>query len=296
MHRLPLMVLFAATATVAGCRQQQSADDASANTSEPVPSRPIVPRPAPPIDRTLLLAAVAEAASATASGAAVPQSVRSLDGRQFELRIRFGCRGPAPKLRDRWLGWSFDSEERRIRVRAMPTISKDDPMVARISGDQFEAAEGFWVPRPWLLQPLCPAAAAVQGVADPSQPPGQPDGQQQPAPASEDPGDDEQGEPVPTSGRIGIAQFFTPEDPRTRRRDMRPYEASHTLAEGKAISSQGYNLVLSGRLRALPGRGVIECSAQDSDSPPDCIVSAEFLRVWIEQPGTGDVIAEWGGG
>jgi hypothetical protein len=77
---------------------------------------------------------------------------------------------------------------------------------------------------------------------------------------------------------------------------MRPYEARHPLPEGKAISSQGYNLVLAGRLRALPGSGVIHCSAVGADSPPECVVSAEFLRVWIEQPETREIIAQWGGG
>jgi hypothetical protein len=77
---------------------------------------------------------------------------------------------------------------------------------------------------------------------------------------------------------------------------MRPYEANHTLAEDKAISSQGYNLVLSGRLRALPGRGVVQCTARNANSPPECVVSAEFQRVWIEQPDTHDVIAEWSAG
>lgn len=101
---------------------------------------------------------------------------------------------------------------------------------------------------------------------------------------------------MPTPPRFGIAQFFTSDDPRTRRRDSRPYEANHTLAEGEAISSQGYDLVMSGRLRALPGRGVIHCSARGADSPPECVVSVQFLRVWIEQPDTRQVIAEWGSG
>ena len=305
MHRLPLILLFGASAAVAACQQEQPQNGADANASEPVVNLPIVPRPQPPLDRASLLASVSEAASAAASGAEMPESVRSLDGRQFEIRIRFGCRGPSKELGDRWLGWSFDPERRRIRVRAMPTISMDDALVSRISGDEFEAVEGFWIPRPWLLQPVCPAGAAVQRAADGSQAQSEPQERQQPEdqdrqrPASETaPGssEDQQGEPLPTSPRVGLAQFFTDQDPRTRRRDMRPYQASHTLDEGKAISSQGYNLVLSGRLRALPGRGVIQCVSPGPDNPPECVVSAEFLRVWIEQPGTREVIAQWGGG
>ena len=306
MHRLSLSALIAAAAAVAACQQEPAADTNAAQ--DPVLNLPSVPKPQPPIDRASLLAAVTEAASAAAAGTKSPESARSLDGRQFEIRIRFGCRGPAANLAERWLGWSFDPEERRIRVRAMPTISSDEPLVERIGGEQIEAVEGFWVPRPWLLAPVCPVAAAIrretpeeqqaaenQQQAQPAAR-GQEREKPQPAKAAEHPAADGAREPIPAAPRIGIAQFFTREDPRSRRRDMRPYEAAHTLSEGQALSSQGYNLVLSGRLRALPEGDVIHCISRNADSPPECIVSAEFLRVWIEQPDTRKVIAEWGTG
>ena len=305
MHKLSLTILLAGAAAATACQQQQQPDQ-TANATQPQP-RPIVPRPQPPIDRASLLAAVTEAASATASGEQMPQSVRSLDGRQFEFRIRFGCRGPATDLQERWLGWSFDAEERRIRVRAAPTIAKSDPLVGRIGAEQFEAVEGFWIPRPWLLQPVCPAAAAVQSATD-GAPAGAPSDRnagdekgRQPLQASRATGpvpadESEVDEALPIVRRIGIAQFFTSDDARTGRRDTRAYEAAHTLAEGQAISSQGYNLVLAGRLRAIPGRGVVHCSTRGADTPPECLVSVEFLRVWIEQPDTREVIARWGGG
>ena len=156
-----------------------------------------------------------------------------------------------------------------------------------MGGEGAEAVEGFWIPRPWLLQPVCPAAAAVGSE------PGQgPDASNPAKPESAA----ARAEPLPVRQRVGIAQFFTDADPRTGRRDSRPYQAVHTLKEGQAVGSQGFNLVLSGRLRALAGRGVIECVAADADTPPDCIVSAEFQRAWIERPENGEVIAEWGGG
>ena len=308
MHRLSLSALLAATAAVAACQQEPATDTNAAD--EPVLNLPSVPKPQPPIDRSSLLAAVTEAASATAAGTELPESIRSLDGRQFEIRIRFGCRGPAADLAERWLGWSFDPEARRIRVRAMPTISSDEPLVERIGDERIEAVEGFWIPRPWLLVPVCPAAAAVrratpeeqeqaaEGQEQESQPAATNRTQEEPqsAEAADEPAVDRVGEPLPAAPRIGIAQFFTREDPRSRRRNMRPYQAAHTLPEGQALSSQGYNLVLSGRLRALPDRGVIHCISRGADTPPECIVSAEFLRVWIEQPDTREIIAEWGSG
>lgn len=287
---LPLLLVAAA----GGCRQEPDAIDLNA-AQNAVSKPPIVPRPAPPLDRAGLLAAVAKAASAAAAGTALPPDLKDLDGRQFQVRIRFGCRGPATEAASNWLSWTYDSESRTIRVQARPTISEDDPLVASIGGEGFEAAEGFWIPRPWLLQAVCPATAAVKPAAE--QEVAQPGG---PAAADRDTkeegGTDDEGEPLPARQRVGIAQFFTDTDPRTGRRDHRPYQARHILGEGQAIGSQGFNLVLSGRLRAIPGRGVIECTGADADTPPDCIVSAEFQRVWIEQPETGEVIADWGGG
>ena len=278
--RLFLVMLLAGAA--AACEQRRAATDNNA-AEQAATNQPALPAPQPTIDRAALLAAVVQAASAAAAGQGVPESLRLLDGREFELRIRFGCSGASTALSGESLGWSFDSQQRTLRVRARPTIAKQEPLVAALGGEEVETVEGFWIPRPWLIEPLCPAGAAFQ--ASPS--------------ADADPaeGDDEAAaEPVAAAPRIGIAQFFTSSDPRTRRRAMRPYEAVKTMDEGAPISSQGFDLVLSGRLRALPNRGVIACSARNADSPPECIVSAEFHRVWIEQPDTRQVIAEWGAG
>ncbi len=276
---LPLLLAAAA----GGCRQEPADGERNA-IDNAVTNPPIVPRPAPSLDRAGLLAAVAQAASAAAAGAGVPADLRALDGRQFEVRIRFGCRGPSTAATTNWLTWSYDSETRTIEVEARPTISAGEPVVATIGAENFEAVEGFWIPRPWLLQPVCPATAAVQAA------------EQEPPQTDADSDAEARTEPLPVGPRVGIAQFFTETDSRTGRRDNRPYEARHVLDEGQAISSQGFNLVLSGRLRAFPGRGVIECSAIDGDTAPDCIVGAEFQRVWIEQPESGEVIADWGDG
>jgi hypothetical protein len=289
---LPAKVpLFAAMALLCACRLEPNHPDNGQNVVEaPAPDSPVLPRQ-PPLDRAGLFAAVARAASAEASGADDGSAQRMLDGRQFELRLRFGCGGPSAQLRDDWLGWSFDSERRTLRVRAKPTLGADDALVKALGGDEFEAVEGFWIPRPWLLQPACPVAAAVRPAR------AQSGGEGEPATSNDTAGTTKiASDPLPTSPRIGVAQFFTATDPRTGRREMRAYEAVKMLDPGQPASSQGFNLVLTGRLRSLPGKGVIVCAGQGSDSPPDCIVSAVFDRVWIEEPANRDVIAEWGGG
>ena len=299
-----LAALLLSTAAIAACQQQAEAPVEENRIEEPV-TNTAIPTPQPPLDRAGLLAAVAKAANATAAGSQLPEEISSLDGRQFEVRIRFGCRGPAKELRDAWLGWAYEPEKRTLRIQAKPTISKEDPLVLKIAGDAFESVEGFWIPRPWLHQAACPAGAAVTQApaaaapADAASAADEPTTEQQGRTAAVEVGANQsvaETEPMPKAPRIGIAQFFSSDDPRTRRRDSRPYSTVKTLPEGAPISSQGFNLVLSGRLRALPKRGVIQCIAQNPDTPPECVVSAEFQRVRIERPDSGELIAEWGSG
>ena len=252
---------------------------------------PAVALPDPPLDRAGLLAAVARASSANAIGTDDSEAQRKLDGRQFEVRIRFGCRGPATDLADQWLGWSFDPKKRRLSVHARPTITAKELLLEELDAGEFETVEGFWIPRPWLLSAACPAAAAVKPVV-PDQTPDDEDGSESAEIATAaSPGD-----PVPRGPRIGIAQFFSETSTRTARRGDRPYQAVKILEDDRPIGSQGFTLVLSGRLREKPGMGVIGCVAHGHDSPPDCVVSADFDRVWIERPDTREVIAQWTSG
>ena len=281
--------IVAAVSLLGACQQQtQDVSDDQASVDDPQLNLPVVPRPQPPIDRAAILAAVARAASASASGTDDKAAQAALDGRQFEFRIRFGCKGPSSDLPNAWLGWSFEREKGTLRVRAMPTISPKEQLVKALGGDQFEAVEGFWVPRPWLLEPICPATAALSSA---------------PAEPATDNAADQlaeesvaAAEPEPAPPRVGIAQFFTDTDARTGRRSLRPYEAVKTLDADQPIGAQGFNLVLSGRLKQLPDKGVIACVAKGAESPPECILSVDFDRVWIEKPSDGEIIAEWGGG
>lgn len=299
-HRSLTILPLAACAALAACQpasEEDAANDSAAN--DVMLNLPSVPRPDPPMDRAAILSAVAMAASATAAGTDDSEANRLLDGKPFEFRIRFGCRGPSPDLQEAMFGWTLDRESGTLRVRATPTISADGQIVQRIAGEDFEAAEGFWVPRPWLLQPACPAAAAVRPA--PAEQKAETDAAanaagnqsaQVPAPVEDE---QETESPPPAWPKVGIAQFFRDTDPRTGRRGMQPYETVKTLDPAKPISSQGFNLVISGRLRALPGRRVIACVSRGADTPPDCIVSARIDRVRLERPDSKEILAEWGG-
>ena len=239
---------------------------------------PPLPIPEPSFGREQLLLAVARAASAHAAGAEDAEAQRALDGKRFEVRLRFGCVGlPVESARS---GWTFDPDERVLRVRVQPNLAFDDPAVRGSAGPEVEAVEGFWLHRPWMLTPACPRRAA----------PAQPDGDELARATTQEP----QAAAISAAPqRVGIAQFFTATDSRTRRRSSRPFEAVRTLEQGQAPPAQGLNLVLSGRLKALPGGRVIACTSADLDRPPDCVASADIDRVRLERPEDGEVLAEW---
>ena len=227
-----------------------------------------------PLDREALLLAAFRAASALAAGTDDSEGQAKLDGKRFELRIRFGCANGTDEAR----GWRFDEANRTLRLRVTPDISEADPVAAEIAGEQFETVEGLWLRRPWLLTAVCPAASQRTG-----------------AEATEKTGNSEPIAPEAAGRLVGLAQFFSPTDSRTTRRRQRPYEATKILEEGQAPSANGYDFVLSGRLRALPSRRVIACLAKGPEEPPACIISVHVDRAWLERPDNREVIAEWGG-
>lgn len=281
LQRLPSLLLCSAFAATSGCYQPQPANEQAAQNAAQESSTNLaaeVPLPKPPMDRSALLQAVAQARSAAAAGADDSPAQRALDGKQFELRIRFGCAGAAAKLDDATLGWTYNADKRVLRISAAPTIMRDDPLVAQLNAKDVEAVEGFWLPRPWLLRAACPA------------PPPAP-----PAAAEKDVSQPKSAAPEPVAAKVGIAQFFTAADSRTTRRDHRPYAATKTLdAATTQVGATGFDLVLEGRLRSGPGGRVILCKSAAMDRPPDCIVSARIDRVRFEQPESGETIAEWG--
>lgn len=281
LQRPVSLLLCLALATTSGCYQPQQANEQAEQNAAQQTSTNLaaeVPLPKPPMNRAALLQTVALARSAAAAGVDDSQAQRALDGKQFELRIRFGCSGAAAKLQDAALGWTYNADRRVLRISATPTLNGDDPLVEQLDAKDIEAVEGFWIPRPWMLQASCPAPPAAP-VAAPET-----DTAQQPSTAT-----------AMAAGRIGIAQFFTAADSRTMRRDHRPYAATKTLDAGTAqVGVKGFDLVLEGRLQPGPGGRVILCKSSAVDRPPDCIVSARIDRVRFEQPDTGATIAEWG--
>lgn len=266
--------------TIVACQVEQHAELESDNLANEaaLQERPL-PIIEPPFGRARLLLTVTRAASSHAQGIDDSSVQRALDGKRFEVRLRFGCDGQGPVLEGH--SYSVDPDGGTLRLRAVPTLSLQDATVRKVAGDDVEAAEGFWLTRPWLLDAACPAGESATEPTD----------NQDSKVAS---GPVEQGsKPVLPAQRVGVVHFFTSADSRTRQRLDRPFEAVRKLEAGEQVSRNGFNLVLSGRLRARGDGRVILCEGSGRDRPPDCVVSTDVDLVWIERPEDKAVLAEW---
>lgn len=260
-----LLPAFATLLLVGACNRQGEADDGSVPApAAPEAAQPVVESAAivRPLSRRDVLLAVAEAQSSYAAATNDGEQQAALDGRPFSFRIRL-----CGTLNDDFQA-SFDEKERVLRVAVRPNLTGATLREQKLFAGDWESAEGFWVPRPWLLEPVCPSGRAA------------------PLPAA----DGSAGPAVPIPSTTGIAQFGSPDRAQSILRGDRAYEITRKLEE--SASPDPIDLVLEGRLRRLPDGKVINCAGDATLQRPTCIVSAEFDKVRLEQPG-GETLAEW---
>ena len=275
-HLLGLSLL----ALLAACREQSGgtpADNAPTAAPEVVTPPVTLPRVEEPLNRRDILLAVAEAASAFGLGRDDSVQQRKLDGKPFTFRIRL-CENAGDNLMS-----SFDPETRVLRVKVRPNLTgAAEPATTETEAGKEPSPplEGFWVPRPWLLEPGCPVRAA------------QPAGAAQPVAADAKDSGAAQA-PPPSARTVGIAHAAGEPGARSVRRGDRPYAITKTLDEG--VEPGPVDLVLQGRLKSDPGRKVIQCEAGSGDAAPTCIVSAQIDLVRLETR-TGELLGEWSEG
>ena len=282
------LVAAACATLLAACQaQDESVPEAAASS----PALPALPVAEAQMDRRELLLAVIEAGSAAAAGVSDAQAQRELDGKRFELRLRFGCPNGSAR-EDAGRRATFDEENRLVQLEAASEISMTTPPVEYLKDGSFEAAEGFWISHPWILEPACPA---IPASAVPSASPANPAASTSPTAAPLRPSPS----PLPPGSgpgrQVGIVQLFTASDTRTHRRDSRAYRVTERLSENEHPSQTGYDVVIEGRLQALPDGRVIACRAS-AGRAPTCLISARFEQVAIERADTGAQLAEWPSG
>ena len=244
------------------CRMQAPGNDSEANalpeaSNESLPEPPVAE---PVIDRGAFLEAMAAAASAHTAGN--DKQPDALADRRFSIRLRFGCAGPAPEDSDDSIRWTGAEDSKSIRLRAEPNLISTGLAPLTVETLGVEAIEGFWIPRPWLRQEVCPAQpeeASVEGAA-------------------------------PT---VGLAQYFTADDSRVKRRSGRAYESVVRIAGPEEVPKDGLTLVLEGRFRAWPDGRVVRCWGSGVNGPPSCVASVQLDRAAIERPADNGLLAEW---
>jgi hypothetical protein len=233
-----------------------------------------VPQPTAPIEvakrtfgRADLIALASGAADAFAAGRPMPSDVLAAEGHLFELRLPFGCNGPATPDSNATARWRYDEQAKALRVHVAPTewvaadwLSTPIPAV--------EGIEGFWITRPWTASEACPV--------DASHPP---TGTQ----------------PVTLPGQtLALAQIFTSEGTRQGRRDGAAFETVKKIAPDALKTSQGFQLRLRGRIARAPGGGPILCrQPAGPEQRPICLLAVALDEVAIVNPATGDVLATW---
>lgn len=224
--------------------------------------RPVIPLPPPPLGREALLDAAADAADAFASGR---PGAADLVGRSFELRFVFGCNGAALEGSSAPQRWEYDPEAQALRVRVSPVDFTAAPWVAGIAADGYEAAEGFWIDRPWQRTSACPRTPPAGSGASLTLP----------------------------RDTLAIVELFAAGAPRSRQREERAYEIVRKATPEQVAQIRGFALVLEGRLTALPSGQPIGCWAPNADLRPTCLISARFERVRLEELGSAEPLAEW---
>lgn len=248
---------------------------------EPAPAnvvqeKPIVPTPAgsaaspPRLSRADLIASANEAASAYAAGKQ-PAAPDPLVGRTYSIAIAFGCSGPTPS--PEWdapglARWSWGDQGKTILLSTTPANWTESAVTAgRSAAPDWEAVEGFWIPRPWMASEECPTVL---------------------------------GDPLQTTNiaaapeTVGLAAIFEADSSRVGRRMGRAY-AFTIRPDGDAPlkpAAGGYRLILEGRIASYPDGRAIRCAAAGPDQRPVCVIATKLDRVAYESV-DGQMLSEW---
>lgn len=263
------VVAAAAISLLSACQR-----DAEPVAPPPGPAGPVKALETPPLnpalDRRELLSAVAQAASSYAAGIVVT-TADSLVGRQFDVRMAFGCEGaetpPPDGAGDGLARWSWGPDRETIRLSLTPGDWARSALIAGAGQDQWEAVEGFWVARPWMTTEGCPSIRADPLASGPA---------------------------APSPHAVGLAAVFETGGSRLGRRNGRAY--AHTIRQAGdsplIALDAGYRVRLQGRVAAFPDGRAVRCRAANPNQRPVCVVAVQLDRVAFETP-TGETLSEW---
>lgn len=275
-------------------RPDQSGD---APKSEPVPApqAPALPAPKPPLGRAELIEAAARAADAYATGQPAPATNAELAGRRFVLAISFGCEGPGETGEDAF--WTYDEERGTLRASVRPENWTEDETIREMAGSlNFEAAEGFWISRPWIRTGGCPVTPPAPAASADAAATSGGDASVATKASEEAAAPDEETTPEEDAirrRRLALVEFFAPGSRRAARRGGRPYTLTAKAAPGEIDLSRGLRLLVEGRVAPLPNGQPVACSGDAREGPPLCLISVSISRVAITDPSGQRLLSEW---
>lgn len=241
----------------------------------PAPTPVLAPTPLSALTRGELVSAAGQAASAYAGGQ-VPTETDPLVGRGFAVRVPFGCTGPSEAIEgtgsDGVARWKWGPDRKTIQLSLTPgdwtgSTLAFQPGPAANAAPLWEAVEGFWVPRPWLAAETCPDVGTdpLQTVLAPASP-----------------------------QTIGIAAVFEAGGSRIGRRNGRAYAFTVRTQRDQPLTAptEGYRLMLEGRVVGFPNGRAIRCRASGPDERPVCFAAVQLDKVAFEDA-TGTTLSEW---
>lgn len=266
---------LAAVMALIGCERRPAASPPAPPAAAPAAAPAPLPSP-PTLGRAELLQAIAAARAAYAAGQT--NAADSLAGRSFAIREAFGCAGPTDTAREGRARWAWDARRQAIEISLTPADWTTAPVLAGTAvgpagAGRWEAVEGFWLTRPWLLTDGCPAPPINPVPAAGGTPP----------------------KVAATPPVAGLAAVFEAEGSRVGRRDGRAYAFTLRGDPAPELPIGGYRLLIEGRFSAFPDGQAVRCATPDPDAEPVCVAAAEIDRVAFEDA-SGKLLREWRGG
>ena len=231
------------------------------------------PKPEPErkgvLGRSDLIALAASVADATAAGRDPGNQVAEADGRRFEVRLPFGCDGPAMEGSNAAMRWRYDARDQALRIHVDPVTWSPDAWWPGDAANGVEAVEGFWITRPWTSSEACPSGD--DRLATPG------------------------AEPVTLPGQtLALGQILLAKGARGGGRNGQPYEIVVRVPEQELGVSKGFRLRITGRIVAVGAIGPVQCRQPASpEQRPVCLVSIAMDEVAVENPANEKTLATW---
>ncbi len=221
------------------------------------------------LGRAELVALAAAAADAAAAGTEPPRSLAEAVGRRFEIRLPFGCDGPAEEASSAAMRWRYDEASNALRLHVAPRVWPVEDWWSGQPPPGVEAVEGFWIMRPWSSSEGCPASEAGSAATD--------------------------AEPVTLPGQtLAIGTTILADEDRAEDPDPVVYQSVLRVSEDDLDVSAGFRIRITGRIAPVQGDAAVHChQPAGPEQRPICLVGMVADEMAIENGADDETLATW---